>query len=473
VEVGLEGRVELGRHRAGGKCRPNLGRGGNEATSRVPNARIGPLFANKGFQAIRLLARHIMGIRLEAIKFNHDATSASADALNIRRNAAQDVPVPEWVRGTSVNPEDSLAAYSIADTQGHTLTIQAKFSQTGPPASSVEIRAIDPTLLPPNPPYAWYWFFWWIYWLLFWVLRALLRALYGNVLGEVVARPVQFQANGQSAFESFQLQGVNLWTAGVGARTTTWRWQSRTGSGAWTDFDTSTHRIYSLLETPKAPWQQQPYASSNKQLPWTEVLDYACRWALLSTTRDGAAGGVTKGVNDLGPGTVTYDCPGGGAAHYVDYGTSSFECTAFLDRLRGGLGNGVYVNCTDCATIVSSFANALGCDLWQSRMGYGFGLNPMLGIGSATWQPACGWSSFSYHEVAWKGACASGDEVFDACLQVDGDGDPTAAPHTALLPVNMAFGATGAGQYRDRLATPAGRPNCNPQPATRVRRAIA
>jgi hypothetical protein len=47
----------------------------------------------------------------------------------------------------------------------------------------------------------------------------------------------------------------------------------------------------------------------------------------------------------------------------------NFECTQFVERLRGGNGNGIYANCSDCATIVASFANVLGCDLWQSRMG--------------------------------------------------------------------------------------------------------
>jgi hypothetical protein len=130
------------------------------------------------------------------------------------------------------------------------------------------------------------------------------------------------------------------------------------------------------------------------------------------------------------------------------------------------------VNCSDCASIVSTFANALGCDLWQSRMGWFFGLNPMLGIGSSVWQPACGWTSFSYHEVAWEGNCLAANDVYDACLQVDGDADPTAAPHVPLLPQDLRFGNPGDLLYRDRLATPAGRPNCNPQPATRQRRKV-
>jgi len=403
-----------------------------------------------------------MSVTLEAIKFNHDPNSATADALNIRKNATQFVNVPEWQRGSSVTPEDSPVAYAIRETKGHKLTIQAKFKRTNSAIHTVRVRAIDPYVTPPGPHGCLGY--------LIWLLRAIVRALFGNVLGEVRARTVAFQLNGETAFETFRLKHVQLWHAGIGLRTTTWQWQYRLHRrDHWKNIEISHHRVYSVLEVPKSPWQQTPYSSTNIQLPWTDVLDYACRWASLRNDRDDAAAHVTRGVYELGPAIVQYDCPGGGSTHYS---LGSFNCTAFIDRLKGGYGNGQWVNCTDCATILSTFANILGCDLWQSRMQSGFGLNPLLAIGSSVWQPACGWPSFNYHEVAWKGACTSNDEVFDACLQVDGDADPTTAPHTALLPTNLRFGLPGDMLYRDRLATPAGRPNCNPAPSTRQRRPI-
>jgi hypothetical protein len=182
-----------------------------------------------------------------------------------------------------------------------------------------------------------------------------------------------------------------------------------------------------------------------------------------------AAAMVTQAVYTLGPTIVTYDCPGGGSSHYS---FPDFECSQFVERLRGGIGNGIYVNCSDCATIVGSFANVLGCELWQSRMGWGFDLNELLAIGSNVWQTACGWSSFNYHEVAWTAACTVNDDVYDACLRVDGDNDPTAPPRVPLLPQHLRFGNPGDLLYRDRLASPSGRPNCNPQPATRQRRFV-
>jgi hypothetical protein len=406
-----------------------------------------------------------VSVFLAAVSLNHDGSAATSDALNIRRNATAVVSVPEWVQGVSASPEDSPAAYAIAETKGNTLTIQARFTTNEPKlkGKQAEIRALDPTASPPGGGCSG------CAGILRW-LGWLIRLLVGNVLGDVKARWVSFNEAGLSAFELFELQHVRLWDVGVGVRTTTWRWQYRLKKNdPWTDFATSEHRIYVLLEVPKAPWQQTPNLPNNTQLPWTDVLDRACIWAFAATSRDAAAEKVTQSVYGLGPSIVEYDCPGGGSSWYS---SGSFKCSAFLDLLQGGFGLGKYINCSDCATIVSTFANAVGCDLWQSRMASFFALNPLLAIGSNVWQTACGWGSFSYHEVAWKDGCTANDPVWDACLQVDGDADPTSAPHTALLPVNLRFGTPGSMDYLDRLVPPASRAACQPQPATRKRRMV-
>jgi hypothetical protein len=406
-------------------------------------------------------------IQVDSIAFNYDPASATNDALNIRKNASAWVNVPEWQRGISVNPEDSPAAYAIAPTTGNTLHVQVSLSCTDPDLQSAEIRALDNVVYPPSQGGC--------LGVILDIIRALVQLLVGNVLGEVKARQVSF-ANGSTGPQLFDLINTKLANALVGVHTTEWRWQYRLGGGAWTDLPQVTkHRIYVVLDMPTAPWQQTPYNAGNKQLPWTDVLDFACNWAAGAKDKDAAAAGITRQVNALGPATVTYDCPGGGSSHYS---WPFFDCTAFIDRLRGGTGQGIYVNCSDCATFTSSFSNVLGCDLWQSQMGTAFfQLNDILAIGSNTWQPPCqgidGWhGGFGYHEVAWKGACDVNDNVFDACLKVDGDADPTTPPHTPLLPLNMRFGNPGDGDYRDKLCTPAGRPNCNPTPGTRTRRTV-
>ena len=58
------------------------------------------------------------------------------------------------------------------------------------------------------------------------------------------------------------------------------------------------------------------------------------------------------------------------------------------------------------------------------------------------------------------------DNIFDGCLKVDGDFDPTTAPHTALLPINLLFGTCAAMNYRLRLCPPTsdGCVRCEAQP---------
>jgi hypothetical protein len=395
-------------------------------------------------------------ITLESIAFNHRSRSANG-ALNLRRNASTALTVPEWRRGTSVTAEDCPVAYAMDLARGATLTVVAKFRRNDPSVMSVTVRTFNPNDTRSQG-----------------CLYALLNVLGAkfvwtppppdsNVLGEVAETLVTFGPHDDVEVE-LPLTQTEL-TRGVGIHYETWHWQYLAG-GTWTGFAQSKIKVYVLLGGPTAPWSKSPGASN---VLWTDVLDFACSWAGGATDRDAAAAGITAAVYDLGPSLIEYDCPSYGETHYS---SGSFDCSSFLDRLRGGPGRGRYVNCTDCATIVSTFANALGCDLWQSTMGYDFDLNAILAIGSSTWRTACGWGGFSYHEVAWKGACTESDRIFDACLKVDGDSDPTTAPYTPLLPVNMVFGAAGAGAYRDRLATPAGRATCVPQPGARIRRPV-
>ena len=400
-----------------------------------------------------------MSVTIEVIKFNHDPVSSANGALNIRKNKNTFINVPEWERGKTIVAEDSLAAYEIAGTKGKTIYIHAQFK--GPPNSQAQIRALDAQIVPPEeePGQGG------CMDIIVKGLQALFRLAKGNVLGEIKEKWIQFDNAGLSGFIPLPLYKPILWNVGVGIHYTEWQWQYKIEGNTWSNMSLSKHKIYVLLERPKAPWKQTPYNASNDQLPWTEVMDYACSWALLAKDPKKAASRITQEVFDLGTSIITYDCPGWGASHYSYDNISNiykFYCTEFLDLLKGGLGRGKYVNCSDCATIVSTFANILGCDLAQSQMGHSFELNEMLAIGSSTWQTPCNWKTFNYHEVAWSGSCDVNDKVYDACLKVDGDNDPTTSPHTALLPVDLTFGNVGTLLYRDRLATPVGRPKCKP-----------
>lgn len=363
-------------------------------------------------------------IAVETIQFNHDL----GGALNVRRDALESVTLPEWRRYACVNPEDSPAVYPTAAAQSNAITIQVTLSCTDHEIRQAEIRVPrhvrEHTVnFPPS---------------------------IGDADG--TAAPT-------STPELFELIDPPAAVAEVGVQDVEWRWEYRIPPhGDWHQMATPTrHRLYTVLDPPSAPWSQNP---SSTQVPWVSALDYACYWAEGAQTKDEAARRITENVYALGPAVVQYDFPNGGATHYSN---RFFDLTAFLDRLRGGRGNGRYVNCTDCATIVSTFANLVGCDLWQSQMGYSFQVNPMQVIGSPTMSESI---DFYYHEVAWNGECTADYNLWDACLKVNYGANPTEAPFDLLLSCNVEF-----PEYRDRLASP-GQGNCEPRQRTRRRRDV-
>jgi hypothetical protein len=403
-----------------------------------------------------------MSIALLAIAFNHDPGSARSDALNIRRNAIQAVAVPEWQHGVTATAADSLAAYAVRDVMGHPITIRARFARLRPQLDAVQVRALQPP--PPGalagaPQLHW--------------LQQLLQTRV-NVLGEVAPETVVFQPDGESGFVTFTLRNTRLASCGAGVHRVQWHWQYRLGpADPWRGFATTEHTIYTVLHAPRAPWVQQPATAANTQLPWTDALDFACRWAQGTRTPEEAAAAITRAVYSLGYGVLEYDCTIGATA----YAFEVFLLSELLELLRGGPGRGRYVNCADCAAMVATFANAVGADLWQSRMGGPFAgalgyfpVNPVRTIGAPGWSLPCGWwPGWTFHEVAWSGGCTADDTVFDACLQLDGY-PPYRVP---LVPANLRFGHIGEYAYRDLLAAPEGRALCEPTPFARQRRPVA
>jgi hypothetical protein len=294
----------------------------------------------------------------------------------------------------------------------------------------------------------------------------------GGIVADLPATLISFGPTGDSGWCGFALNTDTLVGRGAGLVSFEWVWQfRRQQDDPWITFDQSFHNIYLLLAPPTEPWSilRGPL---NQAAPWVDVLEIACQWAQGAQNTVQAASMITKAVNDLGGQRITYDILVG-APHYTVLGVPRFLCEAFINRLRGGPGAGPLVNCSDCATIVSTFANILGCDLWQSKMGLvvpQFRLNPILGIGSQSFSTLAG--SFTFHEVAWSGDCTALDTVYDACLQTDADPDPTTSPHRPSLPVNQLFGNPGSGDYRDQIAVPPDRDLCAPQPGLRIRRSL-
>lgn len=425
-----------------------------------------------------------MSVLVSAIQFNNDPADKRSSALNLRRNLLELLPLPEWQRDSD---EESVAAYAILQTTiGDGIRIRARFARTEPGLQGVEVRAVQaprpefPWWLAPLPPPAaptlfddyagWLYRYAYALWLM-WIAAGT------NVLGEVKPRWVQFGPDGTTEMEPFELQNVRLASRGVGVYRVNWLWQYRTGpTQPWTNVEVTHHRIYAALDLATAPWTPVPLDPTGAGLPWSEALEVACTWAAGALTRDDVARRITEGVWAMGGGRLEYGCPIGAMEMYANTPLGIFNCTAFLDRVHGGVGNGRFVNCTDCASMVTTLTNVLGCDLWQARMGMynpSFMTEPIRAIGSSAWQSPCGWNlGFSYHEVAWAGACTFAEPVWDACLQVDGGTWPL-GPVIPLLPVRMRFGLPGQRHYRDRLAAgPMDQVVCEPRPWERRRRTV-
>lgn len=367
-------------------------------------------------------------VNLAAIKFNYDPSLASTDALSIRKDRTTAVSMPEWVSG-QLDPVLSPVAYSIAAVTGKTITIQAKFTISTNASVTAQVKATG-----------------------------------GGILGQIDPFTVNF-VNGVSApvFVTISLPHHSVGAAGVQIQNIMWSWFYQPTGGSWNGMGSSYHRIYAVLGAPNLPWVQSA-SSTNTQLPWVTVLEYACTWANGKANAVDAATAVTQKVyNGIG---LTYDIDKGASKYTTITGaspsqSSQFLCTNFVSYLKGGSGLTNIVNCTDCATIVTTFANILGCNLTESTMYninsagtafQAFKCNKIIAIGGGTtWEypfPTKG-RQFSYHEVAWTGGLSYPDRIFDACLELDGGNNPwdwttPSVVHVATLPVNMVFSGASA-----------------------------
>ena len=368
-----------------------------------------------------------MQLALESIWFNHDPTGKTTGAFNLRRNATQTLPSPEWSAG-SVG-EMSAVAYAMSETPTP-IIIKVKFTCEDPPSTRIWIRALDgtkselPTDLRPR-----------------------------NVLGEVKPQHVKF-TGGRTDYEIFELQDTKIIEAGCSISETIFEWQYSLDGEKWIKLRVTRHRIYTVSRLPTSPWEPRSPNSASIHIPWTDVLDYSCHWAAGHADLFRAASSITKAVNALGNELVTFQPEGSYTNEY------EFDCAAFVQLLKTKQGLATF-NCDDCATIVSTFSNILGCDLSQSSMGYDFFTNRILPIGESSWRH----TSFVHHCVAWDGACLEDNIIFDASLQIDSDSRPGSPPQKPQQPIMVRFGDSHELSYAFALAK---NRDCRPIPQDRT-----
>ena len=263
-------------------------------------------------------------ICLESVTLNHNPTSNTSDALNIRKNRNEDVVVPEWQKAKQASP----AAYI----RNKTITVKAVFSA----AASVTDAKIQ-------------------------------AAVGYGALGELTQQTVPF-TNGSSGDVTFNVVGST--PNDVRSFYQKWKWHSSDVNGSGSPevhLADSKNKIFIVLTE-----QQSPWTTSGQTEPWTEVLTKSCWWAHGETTPEGAASKIAKRIyNDLG-GLYDY------GPKYTSWTTEAFELTNFLANIPS-IG---IVNCYDMGKSLVIFSNIVGCGLsYKLSMPFGF-LNCEKAVGS-------------------------------------------------------------------------------------------
>jgi hypothetical protein len=241
-----------------------------------------------------------------------------------------------------------------------------------------------------------------------------------------------------------------------------WTFESSTdGGGTWRAVPghvRTQHRFFTVLGVPRFG----SAAGTQHSGPWVEIVDQALQWQQALGTDPVTAAGLTeaiiKGFGGQVPGVplpienVRYDTNilggDGGASHY--YGTSH---SVALSRLLDDHQNGLFVNCSDCASSTAAMLGMLGIQGVQlNRLG-SMTLRAIRGIGAPSYTLAL-WGStfshgFSYHHVVTRTA---GTTICDACLWVDEDGNPNALPGSPGYNVDRPWAGSQAS-YQSLLAT--------------------
>jgi hypothetical protein len=218
------------------------------------------------------------------------------------------------------------------------------------------------------------------------------------------------------------------------------------------------HRIYTVLARPLFA----ATTGTQNAGPWVEVVDNVARWgdqlAIDTSTPAGTMEALIKGFGgQIGPVTtpienVRYDCGplggNGGASHYFTSASHSVQ----LSRLLHNHANGLFVNCSDCASSTAAMAAMLGVSgLQLVRLGQ-MQLRAIRGIGAPAYTLAL-WGvgfnhGFSFHHVVTRNG---GANVSDACLWVDVDGNSLQLPGTAGYNVERSWNS-GTNHYQGLLA---------------------
>ena len=352
-------------------------------------------------------------MNVEEVHFNHDPSSAHADALTIKYGNTLTVTAPEWRNGKSY-----AVAYTLRAVSSTTL-IKARFSG-GPPNGTRQI-SVRPRLLD-APPF---------------------QMLFGQ--NATQSKPVVFDHEGNSGKVDFVLESGGPQKVGSYLLQLDWL---ATDAGNTTRFGYTTHRIFVVVDTPKAPWVQGLVEPPNLSFPRVDALEFACNVAAGAVSLTMATELLMQGIYNLP--NQSYE-PN---ALFVTEADGDFNLTSFLKLPSGGFTN----ECRGVASAVVTFANLLGdrlCPLMLYKNTGVVDINSVRLIGSeSTFQK----TFFGRHEVAVRIGLPLDENlpVTDACLQFGNANNPIEVfrmPLGHLNPngIGYLFELIGSGDFENQV----------------------
>lgn len=378
-------------------------------------------------------------LTLISLQFDHTTGPSTTSALHLRRDGDTPVSRPEWVPG-NVDPDECPVLYAANFHSATSVFMKARFEtllKLDQTTKSLEVRASE-----------------------------------GGMLGAIDPFVVLFKQGAPLPTRDvvvdreIEVPLTHLGLYGPSQTDVSWRWEYRAGDGAWYFLARTHHRVYCTPRRPNDPWILSERDVAN---PWTAALDIACQGSNPTEEMDGLAAGLCELLNPGGlapnPFRLAYTIHDAADQHY-NRPNDTLDLSAFLERAAGGAGNGELVNCDDCAGLVVTLANLLGCDLYEQEI-ITDGMHPVIPIGEGQWwaetagfQPSFGVveiGGLGYHRVAWRGNNANDAVVFDITwlLNAFGDPDDPEQPHPEIrspwYPSGERFEVAGALDYIGRL----------------------
>ena len=277
-----------------------------------------------------------MALSLRTITFNHDLTSATTSALNIRKNKDFETALPEYDSAITRNSREQCAAYSVATTRNQAVFVRCVFTLTTATVGIFEVRA-----------------------------------RLGGVLGPLDVRTVSFSGPSTVTVD-FPLNHRSF--IQVGRHDVTWIWQWRlSGTRKWISLANTSHRIYLLLSMPREPWTQ---TFGDRRNPWTDLLDHACAIAAGDASEMTASIALTKAINSQY--SLRYDIIGGSPRYGYMGDSGQFSLTQWITNVLNGTpppaptfcpgtaeiyNDNWIVNCYDSAASLALMAKLIGVRL--------------------------------------------------------------------------------------------------------------